>query len=153
MKGLAKRAVHYALLALVLFGVPFACCVLGGYDGILEGVKAFPPRTEDWGFHPELLWNHRCPFNWYAFLGLVSFTAWCLWPFMKRMARRLASGSPAPKRTPGAFPWWGWLGVAVIAVGWVMSWNTRFGWFPQLPPRVQVQISYAPLWAGFILID
>ena len=152
MKGLAKRAVHYALLALVLFGVPFACCVLGGYDGILEGVKAFPPRTEDWGFHPELLWNHRCPFNWYAFLGLVSFTAWCLWPFMKRMARRLASGSPAPKRTPGAFPWWGWLGVAVIAVGWVMSWNTRFGWFPQLPPRVQVQISYAPLWAGFILI-
>ena len=149
---LAKRILHYLLLAATLVGVPYVCCVVCGYDSILEGVKAFPPRTEDWGFHPELLWSHRCPFNWYAFLGLVAFTAWCLWPFLKRIVRRLSGGAPAPARTPAPFPWWGWLGVAVVAVGWVLSWNTRFGWFPPLPVRVQVQSSYAPLWAGFILV-
>ena len=149
---LAKRILHYLLLAATLVGVPYACCVVCGYDSILEGVKAFPPRTEDWGFHPELLWSHRCPFNWYAFLGLVAFTAWCLWPFLKRIVRRLSGGAPAPTRTPAPFPWWGWLGVAVLAAGWIMSWNYRFGWFPHPSARVQVQLSYAPLWAGFIVI-
>ena len=134
---MAKRLLHYFLLAVILLVVPFACCVIGGYDSILEGVN--------WGFHPELLWNHRCPFNWYAFIGLVLFTAWCLWPFLKRIARRIASGAPAPARTPAPFTWWGWLGVAVISVGWILSWNTHFGWFRPLPVRVQVQISYAPL--------
>ena len=59
MVCIVKRIVHYSLLALVLLGVLFLCCVIGGYDGILEGVKDFPPRTEDWGLKPELLWNHR----------------------------------------------------------------------------------------------
>ena len=44
------------------------------------------------------------------------------------------------------------MGLAVLAGGWILSWNSHFGWFPPLPPRVQVQISYAPIWAGFILL-
>ena len=42
-----KRIAHYLILATVLLGVPFLCCWLGGSDEILEGVKQFPPRTED----------------------------------------------------------------------------------------------------------
>ena len=155
-----KRIFHYALLALILLGVPLACCIYGGHQELLEGVKNFPPRTEDWGFHPELLWNYRRPFNWYAFIGLIAFTSWCLWPFVKRIWRCVRTRGRAfgvvmdgsSSNPHYRFPWWGWLGIAVLAVGWVLSWNYRFGWFPALPKRVQVQISYAPLWAGFILI-
>ena len=72
-----KRVLHYLILAAVLLGVPFACCVLGGHTELIDGLKNFPPRTEDWGFKPELLWNHRRPFRWGAFFGLAAFTAWC----------------------------------------------------------------------------
>ena len=152
-----KRIVHYTILAAALIGVPLACCVLGGHTELLEGVKSFPPRTEDWGLRPELLWNHRRPFNWWAFSGLVALTALCLFPFLRRMWRFVRSRGKAfglPFHTPprGRFPWWGWLGVAILAVGWILSWNYRFGWFPHPSARVQVQLSYAPLWAGFIII-
>ena len=79
-----KRILHYFILAVILLGVPALCAWLGGYDEIWEGVKSFPPRTEDWGFHPEKLWNYRRPFRWGAFIGLIAFTAWCLWPCVKR---------------------------------------------------------------------
>ena len=62
-----KRILHYFILAVILLGVPALCAWLGGYDEIWEGVKSFPPRTEDWGFHPEKLWNYRRPFRWGAF--------------------------------------------------------------------------------------
>lgn len=152
-----KRLLHYAVLAAVLLGVPLACCVLGGHHELLEGVKSFPPRTEDWGFHPELLWNHRRPFTWPAFIGLAVFTFICLRPFLARLwkfaaSRGKAFGVPFSKPACGRFPWWGWLGVIVLVAGWTLSWNYRFGWFPALPARVQVQLSYAPIWAGFILL-
>ena len=149
-----KRLCHYALLAAVLLGVPLACAVWGGHADLLEGVKAFPPRTEDWGFRPELLWNHRCPFNWWIFSGLVLFTFACLWPFLKRMVRvmrgekgekgeRGEKGEKSEKRT---LPWWGWAGLVVLFVGWHLSWS-RYAWFA----AYQIQCSYFPMWMGFIL--
>ena len=154
---MAKRIAHYLVLAAVLLGTPLLCCVLSGHEQLLEGVRRFPPRTEDWGFRPELLWNYRRPFSWWAFSVLFLFTATCLFPFARRMLRFLRSrgaafGVPFSSPARGRFPWWGWLGLAVLAAGWMLSWNYRFGWFPALPPRVQVQISYAPVWAGFILV-
>ena len=153
----SRRIAHYLVLAGVLLGVPFACCVLCGRGEILSGVGNFPPRTEDWGSRPDLLWNCRCPFNAWAFAALAAFTAMCLLPFVRRMWRfartrgRAFGVSPnAPSR--GTFPWWGWLGLVILAAGWILSWNYRFGWFPALPRKVQVQLSYAPVWAGFILL-
>ena len=95
-----KRVLHYLILAAILLGVPALCAWLGGYDEIWEGVKSFPPRTEDWGFHPEKLWNYRRPFRWGAFIGLMAFTAWCLWPFVKRAVRVAV----IPPRPSGALP-------------------------------------------------
>ena len=145
---MAKRIVHYLLLALILLGVPFVCALVAGDETILDGVKAFPPRTEDWGFHPEKLWNHRRPFTWGAFIGLVLFTFVCVRPFAVR-ALKVAFGKRGrgEKLARRPFPWWGWAGVAVLAVGWVFSWS-RFEWFRPF----QVQCSYFPMWAGFILI-
>ena len=154
---MTRRIVHYLVLAAVLVGTPLLCCVLGGHAQLLEGVTQFPPRTEDWGLRPELLWNFRRPFNWWVFAAMVLFTAASMFPFARRAWRFLRSrgadfGVPFSSSPRGRFPWWGWLGVAVLAAGWVLSWNYRFGWFPAFTPRVQVQVSYAPLWAGFILI-
>ena len=114
MQTAFKRILHYVILAALLIGTPLVCCLLGGYDEILEGVKNFPPRTEDFGFYPEKLWNNRCPFNWWAFIGLVLFTAMCLKPFVRR-ACHVGRVALLRDRTPTRFPWWGWLGVAVLA--------------------------------------
>ena len=159
---MCKRILHYAILAALLVGVPLACCLLGeyaseganraSYHEILEGVKNFPPRTEDFGLHTEKLWNYRCPFNWWAFVGLVVFTGWCLKPFVKRAWRAgrvalLRDHKLPPTRTPARFPWFGWLGVVILAVSWWLSWH-RYDWFRPC----QVHCSYFPLWTGFILV-
>ena len=165
---MGKRILHYTILAALLVGVPLACCLLGEYSSegatrasyheILEGVKSFPPRTEDFGSHPEKLWNYRCPFNWWAFLGMVSFTVLCMKPFVCRAFRagRVATccdrageygRSKLRPSPPARFPWFGWLGVVILAVSWWLSWH-RYDWFRPC----QVHCSYFPLWTGFILV-
>ena len=108
-----KRLAHYLILAAVLVGVPLACCVLAGKKDILDLVFTVAPKTEDWGSRPELLWNCRKPFAWWAFaavLGVIA--AWAV-PFAIRFAKAARGGKGAfmAKRR---FPWWGWLGVAVL---------------------------------------
>ena len=155
-----KRLLHYLILAVILLGAPAFFAWVGGYDEIWEGVKSFPPRTEDWGFHPEKLWNHRCPFSWGWFATMMFFTFLCLRPLVARCLKAAfgrecsAKGGRAASesRHPTMFPWWGWLGVAILLAGWILSWNWHFRWFPPLSERLQVQLSYAPVWAGFILL-
>ena len=141
-----KRVAHYLILAAVLLGVPYLCCRLGGSAEVLEGLGQFPPRTEDWGFRPEKLWNVRRPFSWPWFLGMAAFTFVCLFPLFRR-------GLVAVRKTGGretgdvrrAFPWFGWAGLAIIAVAWALAW-TRFAWFRPFQPH-----TYFPLWLGLIL--
>lgn len=145
---MTKRILHYLILAAVLLGVPALCAWLGGFDEIWEGVKGFPPRTEDWGFHPEKLWNHRCPFSWPWFAGMAALTALCTWALARRaVVAAFARTSDGPSRkTRFPFPWWGWLGVAILAVAWIFAWN-RFAWFAPWQPH-----TYLPLWIGYVLI-
>lgn len=145
-----KRIVHYLLLAAILLGTPFVSCYLGGYDEILEGMKAFPPRTEDWGMRHDFLWNFKRPFHWGFFIGFSLFTLLCLYPFLKRgMAAFYASlrNRSRGKGEAFAFPWWGWIGIGIMLGGWYLSWN-RFEWFRPY----QVMMSYMPVWLGFILL-
>ena len=95
-----KRVLHYLILAIILLGVPAFFAWIGGYDEIWEGVKSFPPRTEDWGFHPEKLWNHRCPFSWGWFATMMFFTFLCLRPLV---ARCLKASRSAWCLVPGAW--------------------------------------------------
>ena len=143
-----KRLVHYTLLAVILLGVPAACAWLGGYDEIWEGVKSFPPRTEDFGLRPENLWNCRCPFSWPVFLGMAAFTLVCFRPFLLRIRRCRRIGSrPDVKQRRRPFPWWGWAGVLLILVFWTLSWSR----IPSLK-SIQPHISYFPIWGGYILL-
>ena len=141
-----KRVAHYLILATVLLGVPLLCCWLGGSHEILEGLKQFPPRTEDWGFRPEKLWNVRRPFSWPWFAGMCAFTFVCLFPLVRRGLGALRkSGGCEAGDARRAFPWFGWVGLAIIAVAWVLAW-TRFAWFRPFQPH-----TYFPLWLGLIL--
>ena len=141
-----KRILHYLILAVTLLGLPAFFAWVGGSDEIWEGVKSFPPRTEDWGFHPEKLWNHRHPFCWPWFLVYAGFTFACMFPLVRRAVRAVAAQA-RPRAVSGVFPWWGWLGVVLIVVFWYLSWN-RFEWARDIQPH----ISYMPLWAGYILV-
>ena len=138
-----KRVLHYLVLAAVLLGVPMLCCVIGGFDDMFEGVRQFPPRTEDWGFHPEKLWNVRRPFNWWWFGGMIAFTVLCQFALVRRGFRALKR--PVERPAPRPFPWFGWAGLAIMGIAWVLAW-TRFAWFRPLQPH-----TYFPLWFGLIL--
>ena len=167
MSVFCKRTLHIVLLSAILLGVPALCAALYGPPGIWEGVKSFPPRTEDWGTRPEALWNHRCPFSWPWFAGFALFTFACLYPLVKRAA----TGSTAQPSNEGTgrgeresgnncqtvklsnrqtvkrFPFWGWLGLAELAVAWVFCW-AKFDFCHSIQPH----ISYMPLWVGYITI-
>ena len=162
------------ILTAVLVGVPLACCWLGGHEAMLEGVKQFPPRTEDWGLHPENLWNVRRPFNWGVFVGMAIFTFVCMFPLVRRCcrsARRTIDNCSIDDCQGDAidncviddcqggirtfehsnirtFPRWGWWGVVLLIVSWVIAWN-RFEIFR--PHNLQVMLSYFPIWIGFIV--
>ena len=141
-----KRVLHYLLLALLLLGVPYVCCLVGGYDDVLEGVRQFPPRTEDWGFHPEKLWNVRRPFNWWWFLGMCLFTFVCMFPLVMRGIRALRTQPFRTESVKRRLPWFGWLGLVILFSAWVLAWS-RFSWFAPFQPH-----TYFPLWFGLILI-
>jgi len=146
-----KRIVHYAVLAAVLLGVPLLAAYLCGSEALLEGVKQFPPRTEDWGLHPENLWNVRRPFSWPVFLGMAVFTLVCLFPFLRRGFRASCGRGVSPRQKKDLvrhFPWWGWSGLVLLAVSWWIAWS-RFEIFKV--GHLQVLLSYFPIWIGFIV--
>ena len=143
---MARRILHYLILAVVLVGVPMLCAVVVGADEILSGLRQFPPRTEDWGFRPEKLWNVRHPFSWPWFLVMAALTAASLVPLVRRGLRGLGSVRHAAPRARRAFPAWGWGGVALLAASWVVTWS-RF----ECLRDYQIQLSYFPVWMGYIV--
>lgn len=94
---------------------------------------AFPPRTEP-TVAPPFSWSFTAP----MLIFVLAFVA----PFAVRLARIRPRG-PAPIR---AFPLWGRIAVAVLAVAWLLAW-TRFPWF-----RDFQHYTFAPLWLSYIVV-
>lgn len=84
----------------------------------------------------------RASFDWRAFVLYATLIAALIAPFVRRVARAAHVAMPAGRR---AFPWWGWLGLALSAAAWVLAW-TRFEWFA----RFQLY-TFTPLWLGYVL--
>lgn len=142
-----KRIAHYLTLALVLVGVPLFCAWITDRQDLLEGVCAFPPRTEDWGNQPEKLWNMRRPFSWPVFLLLTLGVLAVMFPFARRLLRNGASrGTTERLSAPHPFPVFGWFGLALGAAAWVLGWN-RFPCFAWGQPH-----TFLPLWLSYILV-
>jgi len=94
---------------------------------------AFPPRTEAVA---------HTPFEWGAFL-LLSIPALAA---LALYAVALLRATPQPSSPrAGAFPWWGWLGLALIAVGWSLAWKGGL-----VPPGWR-RHTFTPLWLGYVI--
>ena len=117
-------------LAIAWFA-PLAGLLVAGQS--IARFTAFPPRT---------LAVAHAPFEWGAFIALSIPALGVVVLYGAALAR--ARPQKSPHRT-GAFPWWGWLGLGLIATGWVLAWTEGL-----VPPGWR-RHTFTPLWLGYVL--
>jgi hypothetical protein len=117
--------------AILVWGAPLAGLALAGRP--LAPYLEFPPRTGAVA---------HAPFSWLAFalLSLPVLAAAALYAY--GLARARPRAAPKPRR----FPWWGWLGLGLIALGWALAWNESLA-----PPEWRRE-SFTPLWVGYVVV-
>lgn len=121
-------------LTVMLLGLPLAGVALAGKT--VWPYLAFPPVTA---------FVAHAPFSWLAFIALTAMVLVSVTPFVYRVARSKWPAREMPvSRRPLA--WWGWLGVAVVALAWGLAWN-RFGWFEPFQ-----EYTFTPIWLGYVLV-
>ena len=118
----------------MLLGLPMLGIVLAGYP--IAKYLEFPPETR---------YVSQAPFSWIAFSAYALFAMAVVLPFVLRIIRAVGKIEAGPANVR-SFPWWGWLGVILGAVFWVLAW-TRFSWFAPLQ-----QHTFTPLWLALILV-
>ncbi len=131
--GLIAVAVPVILVCLPLIGV-----ILTGKP--LHRYLEFPPIT---GYVDHV------PFSWPLFILLLVLVLVVLIPFIARFVRfhrRTKSLANEPSQAGrSCFPWWGWAGLALLVVSWLLAW-TRFPCFSTFQAY-----TYFPLWLGYII--
>jgi hypothetical protein len=134
MSGITHFFLKFLILAAMLLGLPLGGVYWTGYP--VSRYLEFPPKTQ--------YVDHE-PFSWIAF----AFHAFLISAFLAPLiisayqSRKELETRTRPSRP---FPWWGWLGLVLGAMAWVMAW-TRFEWFAGLQPH-----TFTPLWLSFILV-
>lgn len=128
-----RAGVAVAVAVVVLPGLPLAGRWLAG-DGV-AGLLAFPPRPAAVE-HPA--------FSFTAWLLVVLLVLASVAPFLRILL--LARRGHDTVADGGAFPWWGWAGLALAGAGWWLAW-TRYGWFAPLQ-----RYTFLPLWLGYVLV-
>ncbi len=118
----------------MLIGLPLIGVALAG--------KPLAPYLQ---FPPDTTFVVHAPFSWWVFSALTGAVVACMTPFVYRVihAARQVRNPPIAAR---AFPWWGWLGVAIVAFAWWIAWN-RFPWLKSVQ-----EFTFSPLWFGYILV-
>jgi hypothetical protein len=82
-----------------------------------------------------------------VFLALAALIAAALVPFASVLHRAWRTRAPpAPAASPGRFPLWGGVGIALLALAWTLAW-TRV---PQLDALQRH--TFTPLWLGYIVV-
>lgn len=136
------------LIPSLLVGLPLLGVILAGKP--IGLYLEFPPVTR---------YVEHAPFSWSFFLATAVFIVGAVAPLLIRMVTSRLTPDPsrftlqAPpftpdssRLTPHAFPWWGWLGLGITALDWVLAWN-RFSWLGDLQSH-----TFTPLWVGYILV-
>lgn len=93
----------------------------------------FPPRTEQLA---------QAPFSWGAFVLLALPLAGAAALYGVAFARARPHAPVLPARP---YPWWGWLGLGLIALGWALAWTDWVA--PQWRRH-----TFTPLWLGYVLV-
>jgi len=118
-----------ALLGLPLVGVLIAGKPLAQY-------MEFPPITK---------YVEHAAFLWPVFILMALLIVLMITGALVGLRRSSQRRSP-PSVTRQRFPWWGWCGVVLGLVMWVLAW-TRFPWFSTFQPY-----TFSPLWLAYILV-
>jgi len=152
-----RSAIVLFVLALMLAGLPLVGLLLAGVP--ISPYLEFPPRTA---------YVAHAPFSWGAFAAITLLVGISLAPFVYRVVRSGVKGGPGVKRGQSyppfreaeqaagmgesnsdpfsPFPWWGWLGIALLALSWWFAWN-RFTWFAPFQA-----FTFSPIWLGYIVL-
>ncbi|MGR9115614.1 MAG: hypothetical protein ACU85E_07595 [Gammaproteobacteria bacterium] len=84
-------------------------------------------------------------FSWEVFCLTAVFAIIALKPFLSRII--LANIPLFPEKpVKHSFPLWGWLGLIMVAISWIVAWN-RFEWLESIQ-----EFTFTPLWLSYILI-
>jgi hypothetical protein len=121
------------ITSLLLLGLPLLGVVLSGRS--LTPYLDFPPLTR---------YVVPAPFSWYAFSFWLLCIAGAIMPCGRRVLRaRTSLRAWAP---PHCFPWWGWGGLGIGLVTWILAWS-RFSWFAPWQAY-----TFTPLWLSYVLV-
>jgi hypothetical protein len=123
-----------ALAATIVWAAPLAGLAIAGRP--IAAFAGFPPRTAQIA---------QMPFAWGAFIALALTAIGALAVFGAAIAAAGKARPPNPVRAAGYFPWWGWLGIALIAVVWPVAWTEGLA-----PPAWRAH-TFSLLWLGYIL--
>jgi hypothetical protein len=128
------RAISVLLIAILLaWAAPLLGLAAAGRSVV--SYLDFPPRTE----HVV-----HAPFAWGVFIVMSIPACVAVAMYVMAIARaRLEAAVAAP--AVGRFPWWGSLGVALIAAGWTLAWTDGL-----VPPEWR-RHTFTPLWLGYVL--
>lgn len=121
--------------AALVWAAPLAGLVLSGQS--VAPYLEFPPRTRQ---------VTQAPFSWPAFilLSIPLLAAAALYAIALSRGSRPASGSAVEELKAAPFPWWGWLGLALVGAGWLLAWNDV------VAPEWR-RHTFTPLWLGYIV--
>ena len=127
---------RWSFFVLMLASLPLLGIIAFGRDP--SPYLEIPPTTR-YVRHAGFSWS------WFIFftvadLLLIGGLLWAVHCGYKRKPD--TAETPA---SPGVFPWWGWAGLVLCLINWLLAWQ-RFTWFWLFQPH-----TFLPIWAGFIL--
>ena len=103
------------------------------------------PLSPYLAFPPIPVPTQSLPFSWVAFLSITIIVVIGVTPFVIRIM--CSDIEPeVERRIALPFPLWGWLGVVIMLIFWIIAWN-RFTLFESLQ-----KFTFTPLWVGYILV-
>jgi hypothetical protein len=127
-----KRAVvKLSIFLIMLLGLPLF--------GLILVHKEIAPYLQ---FPPQTSYVRHAPFSWPAFVGYSLFVLAVIIPYITRGLRASDTEKPRPSQA-FPFPWWGWLGILLGIVAWILAWS-RFPWFSRFQPH-----TFTPLWIAY----
>lgn len=127
------------LFGILCVGLPFLGVAFTG-SFAPDDLFAMPPAHAE-RIYPE--GNALAVSGLWVVFGVLLFWWWKNRHRGLRARQHRPRGSTRLLRAP--FPWYGWLGLALLSVAWILAW-TRFGWFEPFQRH-----TFLPLWLGFIL--
>lgn len=133
MKVRLRAIIAFLAAALLTWAAPLAGLAASG-QAIHEFLH-FPPRAE---------YVAHASFAWDAFIGFAIPVLGAIMIYLVAVAGGRVDSTAAPARR--TFPWWGWMGLAFVAAGWMLAWTEG-----AVPPEWR-RHTFTPLWLGYVLV-